>query len=260
VSSSFIIKTSLENHLQIKVLLADVRESSSLKLAFEAQLILLTDTAIIDLGRNLSLDFEKQHDNDAATILIIDDFEAKRLIKAVTATDGAHLIGIPRITQFNNQSSWARIQKQTPYIADYRKSDTGEIDLVLATANEGFTFTAKGSISKDRRQLHATLDVTLLNITLPLAKRPWPGDEQGLMIEDPAMQTLTSGLSIDLPDKATVLIDTGKTTVGPLSGDHANDKIGEDVERRLWLLVRPTIIIQDEDSAIVPGMPEASAP
>lgn len=242
-SASLTINTSQENHENIVAILGQMTESLQIAINFKSHFFLAPERFAEEAG--IELAFKKTPKGDRISFL--DDLESGLITQAVRENPLALTLAVPLVLQLDRQEASVTIEQQSAYIVDYKtvvnENGTGvEYEPVVETIAEGINVTMLGAASADMRSINVILHPTVTNVEHPVEKKQWkasPANKE-LFIDAIKFSTAEKKLELSIPDLATVLIDVG-TVSGPMS---SSDPAEEGVDRHVYMLIKPTIIIQ----------------
>ena len=188
----------------------------------------------------------------------------------------------PRLTLFNGQRAWIAVAQATTYIGNLipvAGDNSGAFQPVPQVVYQGFVLDVEGVISADRRYVTMTIqfalneNVSFDDITVTGAAGGG-GDFGGRSsnfegtIQLPQLQGTQIATTVSVPDKGTALLGGSRRVtefeveVGvpvlskvPWLNRLFTNRASEKVELTVLLLVRPEIIIQQENEEILfPGL------
>jgi general secretion pathway protein D len=209
----------------------------------------------------------------------LDDVQVDLLIEATQADSRNTILTAPRLTMHNGQMAWISVQTQQAYVSALNlNSNAGAIGFTptIQTINTGFSFTIHGVISADRR--YVTMEVVFdIGDLVSLEKSDafsavaaGGGDgggsatTQDAFIDLPITLTHRIRTTVSVPDKGTALLGGQRTVkeyeteVGvpilskvPYVNRFFTNRSTSREETSLLLLLRPEIIIQQENEAML---------
>ncbi len=251
LKGNLIVKTSPDNHENITNLLAMLGEARSVQISFESQFLLVPERFFEASG--LGMELSQTPDGDH--IAFLDDLEVGIITKAIRNNPSARTLATPRVMLLNGQGADILIGERVSYLAEYNRveGENGtEYKPVHLFLNDGVMLETEATVSADRRYVSATLHPTVINTAHPTEKHLWDNSppDQDLYVEVPKFTKVEKEITVSIPDKGTLLIDVG-TVSGPMS---SHDPVEEGVERRVYMLVKPTIIIVTPNAKQFPGL------
>jgi hypothetical protein len=195
-------------------------EYQPLVISIESRLLLVPDDVLeqagIEIPRNVG-------DGDTSLpSIVLDDVEANLLTKAVPANTQGRSLAAPRLTIFNGQAA----------------------SLVIDEELASFTLNLGATVSGDRRTVELEIEPKLTVGHDSIDQQTSSSPEQA-----PAW---TGRDTFTLPDQATLLI-VGGTITGPISAEESTT-VKDDVQRRILLLVRPTIVVAPGAGRVFSGL------
>lgn len=249
LNGNLVIATSRENHENIKRLLAQLREARAL-ISVEAGFLFVTEQFAEESG--ISLGFADLPEDKR--IRFLDDIESNLIVKSTRDSASATTFVMPRMILANGQKAYVTVQQQSAYVSGFERIE-GEggasYEPVINTINEGALLQAQAMIRAGGSQVFMALHPTILNVKQPIQKRRWEDGppDQALFIEVPEYTKAEVETTISMLDQSTMLIDIG-TVTGPMNGvGDLVDPVEEGVERRVYMLVKPTIIREAVEEA-----------
>ena len=221
----------------------------------------------------------------AVGLSFLDDVQIDLLVNATQADQRNVVLTAPRLTLFNGQRSWISVAKAETYVSglnpvtgDNAAAFEPETDVIF----EGFVLDVEAVISADRRYVTMTVQFGLNeNVELkPLVVQGAAGGGDAVgggagrssvfqgTIQLPQLQGTQIATTVSVPDKGTILlggqrlvdeleIESGVPVLSkiPLVQRFFTNRVTDKREKTLLLLVRPEIIIQQEDEArLFPGL------
>ena len=219
----------------------------------------------------------------AVGISFLDDIQVDLLIEATQADQRNAVLTAPRLTLFNGQRSWISVAKGVTYVSnlvpvtgDASGAFNPETDVVY----QGFVLDVEGVISSDRRYVTMTVsfnlnqDVTFRNETVQGAAgggfNGGTSSQFSGRIQLPELQGTQIRTTVSVPDKGTILlggqrvvneieIEAGVPVLSkiPVVNRFFTNRITSKVEKTMLLLIRPEIIIhQENEDDLFPGLGE----
>ncbi|MEQ9454822.1 MAG: hypothetical protein RLN76_09565 [Phycisphaeraceae bacterium] len=215
-------------------------------------------------------------------VAYLDDLEVNLLIRATQNHRRAISLTAPHVTFANGQRSYIFVARQTSYISDLEVvSDAAALDPEVSVFSTGVILDVEGTISSDRRYVTLTLRPSLSQL-FELRQIPFIGtadidtgtddDQQNIIVsgtqELPVLDVTQIRATVSIPDRGTLLLG-GQRLIGEVeieSGVPMLSKIpvvkrlfsnSSNVkdERTLLVLVKPTIIILNEEEELrFPGL------
>ena len=223
-------------------------------------------------------------------VSFIDDLEVDLLVRATLANRESVSLTAPRVTFFNGQRAFVTVAQQVSFISDLEPVPDGTgFDVTLSVTQSGVVLDVEGTISADRRYVTMTLRPSLATLQRPIRQIPVTGVAEGGgidvdddiigggdaddivvsgVIEAPELQITKVRATVSVPDRGTLLVG-GQRLVGEteieagvpvlskipiLNRLFTNTSKTQD-ERTLLILIKPTIIIQNErEDLLFPGL------
>ncbi len=212
----------------------------------------------------------------------MDDLQLSVVVNATQANRRALSLTAPRITFLNGQRAYVVVATQTSFVSELDAvSDTGGFDQTLDVVNSGVILDVEGTVSADRRYVTLTLRPSLGTLarlrTLTQTSFITGTDPQGNQqilgtstadLELPELEVTQVKTTVHVPDRGTLLLGGQRlvadvevragvpvlSKVPILNRLFTNETEIKD-ERTLLILVKPTIIIQDEmEEELYPGL------
>ncbi len=225
--------------------------------------------------RGRSLDFSMAY---------LDDLQLRLLITATQASRRSIVLTAPRLTFFNGQRAFIYVARQISFISDLEPvPDAGGFDPTLSVISSGVVLRVDGTVSADRRYVTLTVEPSLATVIQPIRTISQTGvvDIPGGDPNDPQQQQLISGFieapeieitevaaTVSVPDKGTIIMG-GQRLVGeieveagvpilskiPFANRFFTNRSKVKDERTLLILIKPTILIQqEEEDRLFPGL------
>lgn len=227
--------------LEMRYLLLDERTLGSLR------------QGVLDAARPV----EMSGPADASTAreaYIVNDRQVDQIIGASQASDASAGVSAPRMTLFNGQDGQLQMMTEHAYIRDYEMAD-GEAEPVVDVFELGIFVHSGGRVTDDRRYVDFAFRTRLTTATGPVERREHPAGtpDEPLFTEHPAIDQVELLGRATVPDVGTLLV-IGDVVEGTLELDSAiaDDDPRFSQERHVVLLVRPSILIQQQPG---PGFP-----
>ncbi len=218
----------------------------------------------------------------AVGIQFLDDIQVDLLIEATQADRRAIVLNAPRLTFFNNAEAWIAVATGTTFVSDLQLI-VGEGGIgfrpIPDRVFEGFVLRVHGVASADRRYVNlvvyfdsAQLVEMRTATTRAQASSTGFGGGAGLPFEGDFELPVLSGQNIrtavSVPDKGTLLLGGARTVHEievesgvpvlskiPIVNRFFTNRVTSKDERSLLILIRPEIIIQQENEDLLfPGL------
>ncbi len=218
------------------------------------------------------------------TLSYLDDIQLNLLIRATQASRRSIALTAPRITFFNGQSAYVYVARQISFISDLEPvPDAGGFDPTLSVISSGVVLSVTGTVSSDRRYVTLTVEPSLATIIQPIRtisqssvvnipggdpNDPTASQVLTAFIEAPEIEITEARATVSVPDGGTLLMG-GQRLVGeieveagvpvlskiPLLKRFFTNRSKSKDERTLLILIKPTIIIQnEEEQRLFPGL------
>jgi hypothetical protein len=222
--------------------------------------------------------------NPALTVGLsfLDDVQVDLLVQATQADSRNVILTAPRLTLFNGQRAWIAVAKAETYISNLvpvTGDNSGAFQPVPGVVYQGFVLDVEAVISADRRYVTMTVQFALNEnvdfTTVPITGAAGGGGDgfgrsqnfEGF-IQLPELSGTQIATTVSVPDKGTALlggqrkvaefeVEVGVPVLSkvPWLNRLFTNRASEKTELTTLLLVRPEIIIQQENEAILfPGL------
>lgn len=222
----------------------------------------------------------------------LDDVQVNLLIRATQANRRSISLTAPRVTFMNGQSAYVAVAKQISFISALEPvPDAAGFNPQLSVISSGVLLAVRGTITDDRRYVTLSLNPSLSTVTQPIRTIPQIASVAqttatttttttatstsgntiiSAYIEAPEVDVTQIETTVTVPDKGTLLLG-GQRLVGeneveagvpilskiPIINRLFTNRSTIKDERTLLILVKPTIIITDEEEEeLYPGLLE----
>jgi beta-lactamase regulating signal transducer with metallopeptidase domain len=273
LQGQLIVTQTPENHRDIVNLLDQLRESRGIQVNVEARFISCDEQVVKKLmaewrekaapangpGPTTRPAGSAKRGGQAAGGIYLDDEQVKQFLHDAESTPGAAIVAAPRITLFNGQRAYVRVGTSRAYTRDYTTMRTAggdtRYDPVVATAEAGLLMDVEATASADRQDITLTLRPRISALTR-MKHAPWPGRPAGsnLVVDEPQIRTSELETTASIPDHRTLLLggleDPGIGSDAAAASQPAPEAAGH--LRGLFLLVKPTLIIRQEEQKQFP--------
>lgn len=215
----------------------------------------------------------------------VDDWSVNVMIRATQNQRRAISLTAPRITFFNGQQAYVTVARQIAFISDLEPvPDANGLNPTLSFTQSGVVLAVEGTISADRRYVTMTVQPSLATIsqirrveflvaldntttTTTTTTSTTPTIATGA-IEAPQLELTQLETTVSVPDQGTLMLG-GQRLVGeieiesgvpvlskiPLVNRLFTNRTKIKDERTLLILIKPTIIIQqEEENQLFPGL------
>ena len=221
----------------------------------------------------------------ALSIQFLDDIQVDLLIEATQADRRSVVLTAPRLTFFNGQRAWVAVARQVAFVSALTALTGDAVGVFLpipGVVSEGVVLDVEGVISADRRYVTMTVIVSLseiLNIRELAVQGAVGGGGLGgggaatftAVQELPEVEVSLVQTTVSVPDKGTVLlggqrlvkeieVETGVPVLSkiPFINRFFTNRLTSKTEETLLILIRPEIIIQQENEALLfPGLSDS---
>jgi type II secretory pathway component GspD/PulD (secretin)/outer membrane protein assembly factor BamD (BamD/ComL family)/tetratricopeptide (TPR) repeat protein len=211
-------------------------------------------------------------------VTYMDDLMVNLMLHATQADQRAISLSAPRVTFFNGQTAYVNIAKQVAFVSDLTPvaDSGGGASPTLSVVQEGVQLKVNGTVSADRRYVTMTLEPALshidqlLNIPVALGSTSFASTNVVNIgfIQAPQIEITQVKATVSVPDRGTIMlggqrltsdisIEAGVPIISkiPVLNRLFTNKSQTKDERTLLILVRPTIIIQNElEEDLFPGL------
>jgi len=213
----------------------------------------------------------------------LDDIQVDFLVEATQADQRSVNLNAPRLTFTNGQRAFIAVSTSQTFVSDLTPvvgSGAGAFDPVISTISTGVVIDVTGVASADRRYVTMTILTTQSSLTFS----PDPIVVQGAAggggvaggpstpfsgtIQIPVIKAAQINTTVTIPDQGTVLlggqrivdeleVETGVPVLSkiPILSRFFSNRIDTKSEKTLLILLKPTILIQNEEEEInFPGL------
>ncbi|HMN96081.1 MAG TPA: hypothetical protein PKC43_01390 [Phycisphaerales bacterium] len=204
----------------------------------------------------------------------LDDIQVDLLVTATQADQRTVALTAPRLTLFNGQRSWVAVANSITYVSNLIPAtgdSSGAFQPVLGVVREGFVLDIEGVISADRRyvtmtvafDLNQNVDFATVTITGAAGGGGLAGGRAANFegqIQLPRVAGTQIRTTVSVPDKGTALlggqravneieVEVGVPVLSkiPYINRFFTNRLSSRDETTLLLLIRPEVIIQQED-------------
>jgi type II secretory pathway component GspD/PulD (secretin) len=209
----------------------------------------------------------------------LDDVQVDFLIQATQADRRSIQLTAPRITFTNGQASNIYVATQTAFVSDLTPvvgdSSVG-FDPTIAVVTEGVTLLVEGTVSADRRYVTMNVDAGIARID-GFAQQSVSAVAGGQLVNSAQTQSFIQlpqvtvtrvRTTVTVPDQGTILmggqrltteyeVETGVPVLSkiPIISRFFTNRIESKEEQTLLILVKPTVLIQNENEEVqFPGL------
>ncbi|MEX0774593.1 MAG: hypothetical protein WD042_02640 [Phycisphaeraceae bacterium] len=210
-----------------------------------------------------------------------DDLQVNLLLRATLAKRNSISLNAPRVTFFNGQRAHVVVARQVVFISDLEPiPDALGFDPTLSVVQSGVVMIVEGTISADRRYVTLTVQPSLATLAQPIRRieqlatgTVGNGNNAQTVafagfVEAPEIELTQVKTTVSVPDRGTLLLG-GQRLVGdvqveagvpvlsriPLISRFFTNTSNVKDERTLLILIKPTIIIQNEqEEELFPGL------
>lgn len=216
----------------------------------------------------------------------LDDIQVDFLIEATQADRRSVSLNAPRLTFTNGQTANIFVTSQRAYVSDLEPvTSQGSVafDPVIDVINDGVTLLVDGVVSADRRYvtLNVVANVSQLVDLLPYETSGGAAGGGGLgggdaatakgVIQQPIVAVTGVSTTVTVPDQGTIMlggqrlvselqVETGVPILSkiPILSRFFSNRIDSKEEQTLLILIKPTILIQNEqEEDNFPGLLDA---
>ena len=207
----------------------------------------------------------------------LDDIQVDLLVQATQADERAVELSAPRLTFLNGQGAWVSFGEQESYVSGLTPvtgDGAGAFEPQVSPLNTGIVLWLKGAASADRRfvtlNVHFQKSKQISMTTAAFGGLGGGAGGFGGAIELPKIRLDELMVTTSVPDKGTALLGGQRyksefeTEAGvpilskiPYINRFFTNRITATEEKTLLILLRPEIILQEEDEEILyPGLSE----
>jgi len=217
-------------------------------------------------------------------VTFMDDLDVNLIVTATQGSRRSISLTAPRLTLFNGQRSHIMVARQVAFISDLEPVSGGVgFDPTLSVTQSGVVLDVEATVSADKRYVTMTARPSLATLVQPIRSIPQVGaanlgNDGGVggdttqvlsgFIEAPELELTSIRTSVSVPDKGTLLmggqrlvadieVEAGVpilSKIPVLNRFFTNTSKVKD-ERTLLILIKPTIILQEEqEEALWPGL------
>ena len=212
----------------------------------------------------------------------LDDIQVDFLVEATQADQRSVILTAPRLTFTNGQRSFIAVSTSTTFVSDLTVvvgSSAGAFDPVISTISTGVVIDITGVASADRRYVTLTIQTTQSKLSFA-QDRSVQGAAGGGgnaggnattfvgTIQVPQIDATQLNTTVTIPDQGTVLlggqrmieeveVETGVPVLSkiPILSRFFSNRIDSKTEKTLLVLLKPTILIQNEEEEVnFPGL------
>lgn len=218
-------------------------------------------------------------------ISFLNDLQVDLLIQATQADRRNIQLTSPKLTFFNGQRAFVQVTTSRFFVSDLQPvvgDSSAGLDPDLTAANEGVVLDVEGTVSADRRYVTLTVltsladivDITNTSIPIVVGGQVLdsgdPNDvlSQTAQLQSPITQVSAVNTTVSVPDRGTILlggqsirndiqVETGVPVLSkiPIINRFFTNRIDSVEEKTLLILLKPTIIIQQENEELLyPGL------
>jgi len=205
----------------------------------------------------------------------LDDVQVDFLVEATQADNRSTSLNAPRLTFMNGQRAFITVATSTSIVSGLTPivgSSSGAFDTQIGIVNDGVLLDVSGTVSADRRYVTLTIQATLSDADATASTTTVTGAAGGGgtvggnagtfqgTIGLPVQDTTQLNTTVSVPDQGTVLlggqrlvdeveVETGVPVLSkiPVLSRFFSNRLDSREERTLLVLVKPTILIQNEE-------------
>jgi type II secretory pathway component GspD/PulD (secretin) len=242
LSGQLIVTAPLSVQEQIASLLSQLRETRAVQVSLEMRFVTVDPQK---LPRAIADQLGPNFDQARATrsVFLTED-QTRDLIHQAQKNTDSTMLTAPRITLFNGQRAFVRVQTQQSYVSGYKlaKSDDGkkQLEPTVDQVTSGIALDTWATASADRKSITVTLHPTLSQLTglVPHTYKVSPDDTETRSIQIPSVISQSIQTTASVPDRQTLLIS------GLVSSRNVEGR-GQ-VTQPMFLLVKPSLLVQKE--------------
>jgi type II secretory pathway component GspD/PulD (secretin) len=200
----------------------------------------------------------------------LDDLEVNLIVNATQGNNRAISLTAPRITFFNGQRAYVVVAQQIAFISDLEVVPDGGFDPEVSYLQTGVVLDVEGTISADRRYVTMTLRPGLASLVsfgeTTFSNTNVAGAGSNIVgigtasLDLPEVEVTQIRTTVSVPDRGTLMIGGQRllrereievgvpvlSKIPIINRFFTNNSTIKD-ERTLLILVKPTIILQDEN-------------
>jgi len=250
LSGQLIITQIPENQKLILALLDQLRETRAVQVLVEARFLMMN---VKDLPGDLKSRLSPALADKG--VVFLDSAEADSIVKKAAADVRSSLLAAPRVILFNGQRAYVSVGSPTAYVSNYVaiKSSNGDtrFEPQVSKLDTGLLFDVMATASADRKYVTLSLNPRDTKL-LQFVPEPWSGaKDTQLLVQKPVLSVREAATTVTVPDgKVVVLTATDEEQVIEVSDKPTTRTIKAD--QRLFVFVKPTLIIQREQPAPSP--------
>lgn len=213
----------------------------------------------------------------------LDDIQVDFLVEATQADQRSVVLTAPRLTFTNGQRTYIAISTSTTFVSDLTPvvgSSAGAFDPTISTISTGVVIDVEGVASADRRYVTLTIRTTQSRLTFATDRQitvqgaAGGGGDGGNastfagQIQIPIIDATDLRTTVTIPDQGTILlggqrvveeieVETGVPVLSkiPVLSRFFSNRIDSKSEKTLLVLMKPTILIQNEEEELnFPGL------
>ncbi|MFT5423512.1 MAG: Flp pilus assembly secretin CpaC [Phycisphaerales bacterium] len=204
----------------------------------------------------------------------LDDIQVDFLVEATQADSRSVSLTAPRLTFTNGQRAWVAVTKDNAYISDLQpivSDGSAAFDPTISIAQSGVVLDIEGVVSADRRYVTMTVITGIsqlsfapdVEVSAVAAGGGTGGGSSSTItssIQVPVTDQSTIRTTVTVPDQGTLLlggqrvikeveVETGVPVLSkiPVLSRFFSNRIDVKEESTLIILIRPQILIQDEE-------------
>lgn len=204
----------------------------------------------------------------------LDDIQVDFLVEATQADSRSVSLTAPRLTFTNGQRAWVAVTKDNAYISDLQpivSDGSAAFDPTISIAQSGVVLDIEGVVSADRRYVTMTVitgisqlsfapDVEVSAVAAGGGVGGGAASTITSAIQVPVTDQSTIRTSVTVPDQGTLLlggqrvikeveVETGVPVLSkiPVLSRFFSNRVDVKEESTLIILIRPQILIQDEE-------------
>lgn len=214
----------------------------------------------------------------------LDDIQVDFLVEATQADQRSVTLTAPRLTFTNGQRSFIAVSTSTTFVSDLTPivgSGAGGFDPTITSISTGVVIDITGVASADRRYVTLTIQTTQSQLSFAQDRQiggavannntGGTGGANGeftASIQIPVIDATQLNTTVTIPDQGTVLlggqriveeleVETGVPVLSkiPILSRFFSNRIDTKSEKTLLILLKPTILIQNEEEELnFPGL------
>lgn len=282
---ALVVNQTLEVQGEIRDLLTALRRLQEVEVCIEMRIVNVSSDLADEFRSNGG--FEVRQDGKSGfKAAVLTDKEVYLWFRVFQNDSGTNIMQMPKATMLDGQKIDVVVGSKQPFVTEYRVvQEKGEVAIVpnREVIDLGLRCGLLPTVSADRRSVQLQVDFRHTALDGPVAEMPVTvragrkgGSEAELQaaIQKPILQTLAFKQACSIPDRRTLAVSLGKTSVdvrnefGPpvlkdiplLRRCFVNVGYGRE-DRELFLFITPRIIVTEaEEQPVLTEIPAVPRP